>query len=199
MWDEKKFFEDYVEESEKIKPDERFVEQLKQMAAQEEKKKKPIPIMKYAAIAASFVVCIGLGSVVWRNQSTESEDKSVEYDAGLQAGQQSTEENDFQVENDTASENKSETESENENPSEEEILTEALNSIKQGATIRDGDGNEVSQEKQEEIYQLLKNAKEAEAPEGEKLENSYFLEGDQTIEIEVWENGFLKVNGDWYQ
>ena len=28
MWDEKKFFEDYVEESEKVKPDEHFVQQL---------------------------------------------------------------------------------------------------------------------------------------------------------------------------
>lgn len=199
MWDEKKFFEDYVEESEKIKPDEQFVEQLKQMAVQEEKRKKPVPMIKYVAIAASFVVCVGLGSIVWRNQNTESEDKNVKYNMELQAGQQKTEEEDFLAESDTASENKSETESESEVQPEEEILTEALNCIKQGATIRDEDGNEVSQEKQEEIYQLLKNAKEAETPEGENMENTYFLEGNQTIEIELWENGFLKINGNWYQ
>ena len=44
MWDEKKFFDDYVDESQKIKPDEKFVQNLKQMAWQEEQKKKKIPV-----------------------------------------------------------------------------------------------------------------------------------------------------------
>ena len=61
MWDEKKFFDDYVDESQKIKPDEKFVQNLKQMAWQEEQKKKKIPVVRYIVAAASLAVCICAG------------------------------------------------------------------------------------------------------------------------------------------
>lgn len=38
MWDEEKFFKDFVRESENVKPDEQFVNELKKMAADGEKK-----------------------------------------------------------------------------------------------------------------------------------------------------------------
>ena len=172
MWDEKKFFEDYVNESEKIKPDDRFIEQMKNLAAQEERKKKPVPIIKYAAVAASFLLCIGLGGVVWHNQNTVPEEKNIGTQVELQAGQQ--------VE-------------------EAGIIENVLDGIKQGAVIRDEAGNEISQSQQEELYQSLKNARAVEEPaEGQKV-NSYFLEGEQTIEIEIWEDNFLKIDGKWYR
>lgn len=190
MWDEKKFFEDYVEESEKIKPDDRFVEQLKNMAAQEERKKKPIPVMKYAAIAASFVLCIGLGGVVWHNQSKTAEDKNAEISMEIQAGNSALEEEgQFSDEEQQFSE-KSE---------EREPLTDALNSMKQGVIVRDEAGNEVSQSEQEELWNLLKNAEETEQPEDAVKEASYFLEGEQTIEVTVYVDGFVQIDGNWYR
>lgn len=189
MWDEKKFFEDYVKESEKIKPDERFIEQLKQMADREEKRKKPVPMIKYVAIAASFLVCIGLGHIVWRSQNIEPKEKNAEYKVELQAGYQETEKEDISAEEGIELER---------DVSGQETLTMVLNYMKQGETIRDENGDEVSQERQEELYQLLKEADEAEMPEDGELENTYFLEEDQMIEIEVWENGFFKINGYWY-
>lgn len=197
MWDEKKFFEDYVEESEKVKPDEHFVQQLKQMAAQEEKKKTPIPMIKYVAIAASFVLCVGLGSAVWRNQSVDSEGKGekVEFQTGLQAGKQESEEQKGET-----SENNTITEGEirGNNTQEESELADVLAQIKQGAVIRDEDGNEVSQDQQQSLYELLKNVTEAEAPTEGEEQNSYIVEGDTTIEVEVWTDGYLKVGGKWY-
>lgn len=189
MWDEKKFFEDYVEESEKIKPDERFVEQLKCMAVQEEKKNKPIPMMKYAAIAASFVLCIGLGTVVWHNQSKTAEDKeqTVEFSAGVQAGKPSLEEGQITEESDAEPEEKN------------APLAEALNSIRKGASVRDEAGNEVSQNEQEELWNLLKNAKETVKPENVEKEASYFLEADETIEVEIYTDNFIQIDGAWYQ
>lgn len=195
MWDEKKFFEDYVEESEKIKPDDRFVEQLKNMAAQEERKKKPIPVMKYAAIAASFVLCIGLGGVVWHNQSKTAEDKKSEISLGIQAGNSSLEEErQFSDEEQTSEEQRFSEKSE-----EREPLTDALNSMKQGVIVRDEAGNEVSQSEQEELWNLLKNAEETEQPEDAVKEASYFLEGEQTIEVTVYVDGFVQIDGNWYR
>lgn len=189
MWDEKKFFEDYVEESEKIKPDERFVEQLKRMAVQEEKKNKPIPMMKYAAIAASFVLCIGLGSAVWHNQSKTAEDKEqqVEFSAGVQAGKPSLEEGQQTDESDTKTEE------------EKEPLTDALDSIKKGAGVRDEAGNEISQSEQEELWNLLKNAEETAKPENVRKEATYFLEAEETIEVELYTDNFIQIEGAWYQ
>ena len=193
MWDEKKFFEDYVNESEKIKPDDRFVEQLKNMAVQKEKKKKPIPMIKYMAVAASFVLCIGLGSVMWHNQNAvsgeeETNKKGIEFETELQAGMQSSD----QLQESSEEQASSET-------NDEDAITEALNSIKQGAVVRDENGNELSQSQQEELWNLLKNAKETKQPENVAKTASYFLEGEQVIEVEVWENNFIQINGSWYQ
>lgn len=207
MWDEKKFFEDYVEESEKIKPDDRFVEQLKNMAAQEERKKKPIPMMKYAAIAASFVLCIGLGGVVWHNQSKTAEDKNAEISMGIQAGNSLLEEEGQFSDGEQASDEKSASDEEqtseeqqfSEKSEEREPLTDALNSMKQGVTVRDEAGNEVSQSEQEELWNLLKNAEETEQPEDAVKEASYFLEGEQNIEVTVYVDGFVQIDGNWYR
>lgn len=205
MWDEKKFFEDYVKESEKIKPDDRFVEQLKNMAAQEERKKKPIPMIKYAAIAASFVLCIGLGGVVWHNQNETAQDKTVEFSAEVQAGKTSLEEE--QILNESSEEQQfsdekqisEEQQSQEEQGEKRNPLTDALNSIKQGVTVRDEAGNEISQSKQEELWNLLKNAEETEKPENAVKEASYFLETDEPIEVEIYTDYFIQIDGVWYQ
>lgn len=191
MWDEKKFFDDYVNESEKIKPDDDFVEQLKKMAVQEEKKKKPIPMIKYAAIAASFLICAGLGNVVWNNLKSEPEENNVKYHVGVEAGKHPEKEQE-----------EKETEEKEPEKSGEQLekdgLTAALDSIKQGMAVRDQDGNEISQSQQQELWNLLKDAKETEEPENLAKEAVYFLEGEKTLEVEVWQNGYLHIEGRWY-
>ena len=86
MWDEKKFFEDYVDESHKIKPDEKFVQNLKQMAWQEEQKKKKIPAARYIVAAASLAVCICAGGVALHMNIDPKPGKTVEYDIKNRAG-----------------------------------------------------------------------------------------------------------------
>lgn len=176
MWDEKKFFEDYVNESEKIKPDERFVEELKNMAAQEKRKKAPISITRYVAIAASFVLCIGLAGVVWQSQNALPKDKIIEYKVESQAGKNPTE-------------NQTE---------KKEPLSEILDMMRQGVTVRDEDGNELTQNQQEELWELLKNVKATEKPKDSAKTVSYFLEGEQTVKVEIWEDGFFQIEGKWY-
>lgn len=215
MWDEKKFFEDYVEESEKIKPDDHFVEQMKKMAAREEQKKNTIPMMKYAAIAASFVVCIGLGCIVWNIQNASSDDMASDYDKSFTAEEQTngsdsqtaseetgdaTSDSTGMWQNEAGNEPdglEAESDSMEIRPDTEPIKA-AVDSMKQGAVVRDEAGNEISLSQQEELSELLENAVEAEAPEGIAKEASYFLEGEQAIEIQVWENGFLWIDGKWY-
>lgn len=206
MWDEKKFFEDYVNESEKIKPDDQFVDQLKKMAVQEDAKKKSVPMIKYAALAASFLVCIGLGSFVWQAQDTKSDQDNTSFEAGLQAGNQVSDEGQVLEEQQTSEINESdgetskgeETQDYMEEEDSEEALEEALNSLRRGDSVRDAAGNEVPQEEQEALLQLLKNARAAEEPEAAVETASYFLEGEKIIEIDIYEEGFLKVDGNWY-
>lgn len=207
MWDEKKFFEDYVNESEKIKPDDQFVDQLKKMAAWEDAKKKSVPMIKYAALAASFLVCIGLGSFVWQDQDKKSDQDNTSFEAGLQAGDQVSDEGQMLEEQQTSEMNESDGETskgeENQDYMEEEdseeALEEALNSLRRGDSVRDEAGNEVPQEEQEELLQLLKNVRAAEEPEATVETASYFLEGEKTIEIDIYEEGFLKIDGKWYR
>lgn len=189
MWDEKKFFEDYVEESEKIKPDDRFVEQLKNIVAQEESKKKSIPMIKYVAIAASFMLCIGVGSVLWHQLNETEEDKTVEFSTEIQAGNSSLEEEQV-LDNQKF---------QKEDEEKEEPLTDALNSIRQGVIVRDEGGNEVSQSEQEELWNLLKDAEKTEKPENAVKEASYFLEEDETIEVNVYTDNFIQIDGVWYR
>lgn len=195
MWDEKKFFEDYVEESEKIKPDDRFVERMKRLAAGEARKKKRIPAMRYAAIAASFVVCIGLGGIIWYAQNLSTKDMAFDQTNESQADADGT----------MWSEEAGNAESDSttwwdgaENPSENS-LTGIIDSLEQGAIVRAEDGNEISQNGREELLALLSGAAESEEPEGIAKEASYFLEGEETIEIQVWEEGFVQIDGKWYR
>lgn len=90
MWDEKKFFEDYVDESQKIKPDEKFVQNLKQIAWQEEHKKKKIPVVRYVAAAASLTLCICAGGVVLHMNMNQKPGKTIEYDMTNRAGKADT-------------------------------------------------------------------------------------------------------------
>lgn len=186
MWDEKKFFEDYAEESGKIQPDDRFVKQLKAMARQEEKK-KPIPLIKYAA-AAALVLCVGLGSVVWYVQGGASEDGNKKFETDLQAGTQSGEEAHI-VHGQQSSDD----------PSGEEALTEALDYLRQGAVILDEEENEISQSQQEELWSLLKSAAAADAPENAAREAVYLIEAEPAIEIEIYTDGYIQINGSWYR
>lgn len=62
MWDEKQFFEDFVKESDKIKPDRNFVEKLATLA-EEESSKKITPFGRNYKILASAAVVLLLVSV----------------------------------------------------------------------------------------------------------------------------------------
>lgn len=130
---------------------------------------------------------------MWHNQNAvsgeeETNKKGIEFETELQAGMQSSD----QLQESSEEQASSET-------NDEDAITEALNSIKQGAVVRDENGNELSQSQQEELWNLLKNAKETKQPENVAKTASYFLEGEQVIEVEVWENNFIQINGSWYQ
>ena len=59
--------------------------------------------------------------------------------------------------------------------------------------------NEISQSEQEELWNLLKNAEETAKPENVRKEATYFLEAEETIEVELYTDNFIQIEGAWYQ
>ena len=101
MWDEEKFFKDFVRESENVKPDEQFVNELKKMAEDGEKKtakiqwNERIKLARTAAvIAVLMIVCIA-GIDVFLKSEREGrhdvvESKSPSKKADVHAGNDET-------------------------------------------------------------------------------------------------------------
>lgn len=177
MWDEKKFFEDFVKESDEIKPDKVFVQRMKQLEKEECKKKNPV--IRYAAVAAVFV-CVISGAAVWKNAGKEAEiplnriDQNIEVQAGK---------NELSIQSGSIGKKPNES------------FSEMLLSIeKENTVIVDEEGNELSQREKSELLERLKKAKliDEEIDEAYKY---YFCQGEKNFELKVYEeqDGETKV------
>lgn len=189
MWDEKKFFQDFVQESEKVKPDDEFVEQLKGMMKEENviqsKKRNNVYFMRYAAVVAAAMLCLVVGTVVWKgfdgNSKTISNDKE-DYTVNIHVGQ------DSEIQSGIIGNSNSE-------------LEEAIAIVQdEKIVIKDEDGENISSAKRKQLLSQLNRAEKVENEDDlEDLQMSddecdmYICEGEEDLEIKIYEDEYILI------
>ena len=168
MWDEKKFFEDFVKESEKIKPEEEFIQKMKHL---EERKVKRFSVTHYAAVAAALVCVIG-GAVLWKNSRVDlgNSKYSIEESVEIQAGK-----SEWNIQSGKISNGQNET------------YSEVLSFIERDDTrILDENDRELSQTEKTELIEQLKDAEPIEE-EIDGTYKQYSCPGEKTFSLKVYE------------
>lgn len=178
MWDEKKFFEDFVTEADKVKPDPEFVEKMVAMAG-EEKSSKVTPfqsVRKWApAVAAACIVCmIGIGKFMQMEQpAPNSEMEQI----GMLAGKNSEE---LEFSESVADVNS-------------DVLKMVKTKLDDGTLICDENHAEISQEERNELLTYAGNAVLTEDISEKEVRASYTIEGESEIEINITEDNFMII------
>lgn len=216
MWDEKQFFEDYKKESEQIQPDAAFTEKLKALA-EEEPKVSSFPKARILAAAASFVLCIGVGAVAWNgvhsgkdSQMEQSylagntaDTKDKENDAVQEEAEKNAEKYTVQYDMDDSVQEEMAEKEESVQESAEldriEPIDQVLDAMRQGADVKDAQGEILSSEAQQELFDLLKVAQRCDdvIVSDEPIE-IYQIEGDETFTVERFEDDVIQIDGISY-
>lgn len=177
MWDEKKFFEDFVKESDRVKADEAFVRELKEL---EHRKERTFPYVKYAVSIAAAAACIGIGVFALHSggAGNPTNPSVIEENAGILAGEDTG-----KIESGSIGLNK------------DNIGDRVRSELEKSSTIvTDSEGKELSGEQRTQLLQLLENAVFVE----NELEDGYTwysCEGDSAFEIRIIETaGEIKAS-----
>lgn len=190
MWDEKKFFKDYVEEAERIKPDGAFLEQLKNKTNQDnmlrlkksmEKRRK----MQYIAVAASIFLCISIGGIGWsvfgRKIANQGQDHAS-YQGEVNAGKEEQE-----VQSGTIEETNS-------------VLLDIISMVEDENNLLDNQqGDSLSTQEREKLVEMLKKSKKIEssvdksAIDFSKEGEVYYCVSDETVKITIYEDKYIVI------
>lgn len=184
MWNEKKFFQDFVEESEKVKPDEEFVQQLKKMTNKNErekihKRKLQVRMVKYGTVAASFLLCFVIGSIAWNAHNSMKENSSDEtnsYTADAHAGNK-----DHGIQSGIIGE-------------EPDLETVIATVSDETVIMEDENGEEISAGERKLLLKLLNKAEKTDEDIDLKEEyTSYICKDEKEIEIKVYNSEYIVI------
>ena len=175
MWDEKKFFDDFVKESEKVKPDNEFVEQLKNMVNEENvgaiKKRNQTFFMRGSMVAVAAILCLSVGTIVWKgfddNKNSEKDIKQ-ESSVSVHAGGNS------------------------------EIQSGIIVMIEEDKVeIKDEAGEIISYDNREKLLGQLNKAKKVENAENIEMNDNdyavYTCEGEEIFEIKIYSGKYILI------
>lgn len=183
MWDDKKFFEDFVRESKEIKPDADFVEKIVEMTKTEKNEKiiSLSTISKVAATAAAIFILVTVSGIGFRQQNNR--DNSDITKPSLQAAG-----------SETTSQGKGQA------GKIEEIVDDKLITVKamlkdDECQIKDDSENEISEEEREELLSKIEQAEKLdELPENAGEVVSYTLIGETMISVQIVDDEYLIID-----
>lgn len=190
MWDEEKFFKDFAEATDQIKPDAAFVEQLKEKmnsenVAQLEKRMQKKRQIRYIAAAAVAALCVGAGGIGFSmfggtgnrtqgNVPHAEKDNPSKETAGSVKGS-------------------------------DQVLSNVIAMLEEPSNmVDDAQGNSLSTQERENLVEMLKHSK--------KLEDSveissidftneskvYYCVGDETVKIEISKEEYARIEDSVY-
>ncbi|MBD5137361.1 MAG: hypothetical protein HDT39_15645 [Lachnospiraceae bacterium] len=174
MWDEKKFFEDYVTETDKITPDEDFINNLKKVTSEESHSKRSSTWVKYCAAAALVMLCAGLSFVTWRLQYKNNDSKTDLGNEKLHAGSNKEVQSGGMT-----------------------IITikTILSYVEDGTMkVEDKEGNAVEENIRSDLIEMLEKAVSTDAKPTEDMKyDEYICKGATNISLKVYEEGYIVV------
>lgn len=185
MWDEEKFFKDFVNETDKIKPDAEFIEQLKHKTNEENMIRfKKRENMRYIAMAASLLLCISIGGIGWHlfgANMMKKEPGGSSYQNEINAGKEGNEISGTIDKKDS-------------------VLVEVITMVEDEKNLLDDEqGNALSTQEREHLVELLKKSGKidniVEGLKEDLLEkgNSYYCVGEETVKIIVYEEQYIMI------
>lgn len=185
MWDEKKFFEDFVKESEEIQPDKDFVERMV-LLTDEKKTRKIVPLKKagkrLTTVAAILIfICIAGAGFLALNNGNSSEISKPQ----IRAGKKETANNSNQK-----------------SGSIEDIFSTNLKDIQSmlkdsTISVTNETGNSITDEERKKICSMLDGAEKADRlPENYENMVFYTLKGDADVTIEIIDDTYLVIDSN---
>lgn len=191
MWDEQQFFEDFVKDTDRIKPDAAFIEQLKEQINQDNvvrlKKRKRT---QYMAVAASLLLCISTAGIGWNifaiKQKNPGQNEDV-YQGQLSAGKEEEKVSSGEVgENDS-------------------ILLDVISMVEDETNLLDNEqGVSLSTQERKKLVEMLKNSekiKNSVEISAEEFSNNsivYYCVSDETVKITVYEEKYIMIGDAIY-
>lgn len=176
MWDEKKFFEDFVSEADKVKPDPEFVEKMAAMAREEKTSKVTSfqSVKKWALVAAAacLVCIIGIGKFIQMEQPSPNSEME-------QIGQLAGKESEIVEITDLGTD------------VNEDVLEIVKTKLNGDALVYDEKGAELSTEKRNELLTYVENAVWIEESVETEVSESYLIEDE--IKLEVTKDNFMII------
>lgn len=188
MWDEKKFFEDFVKENEEIKPSEKFVENLKQLDKVKNiealKHKKVVRhSLRYASVAAAIVVFLVAGGIAFliKGMGNGAENSGgTNIDIPLHGG---NDENTWGEDGDS------------ESPEVADKLEKSIELIdNEAVSVLDKEGNELCNEDRAALKSKLLNATKTNEITGVFGEyEEYTIMGNEEISIKIYFEQYILI------
>ncbi|MCR5835497.1 MAG: hypothetical protein K6G88_03195 [Lachnospiraceae bacterium] len=196
MWDEKKFFEDYRKEADKIQPDKKFVEDTVKMISKESSKGTIVTFpYRFVAIVASVmlvVACIGIWAVhnnIKKNDESKVAHEQEIFTKGLNAA----------ANNGTDTEDSNTADDENASVGQMAVTDSTIAEIVQmiddsEVIVSDEEGNPLDDDQRAELKSsLIVEEKVSDMPEyGSKT--TYKLIGDYMITLHITDDNYLVVD-----
>lgn len=187
MWDEKQFFEDFAKESDKIKPSDEFVADLKRMNNEADiielkRKKNTRTVFRTASIAAAIAVLLaaGIGIYAIIRPAGDNPDDGEQIKIPIHAGKDTP------------------TTGEADNSEESPVGTDAILELieKDDVLIVDGEGNSISQGERSDLKSMFEHAVETDTISGLFGENTeYIIKAEKDITIRIYFDEYILVNG----
>lgn len=174
MWDEEKFFKDYVAETDNVVPDEDFIKSLKKMASEEPQPKKGYAWVRYVAAAAAVILCVAAGFMAWNIRHSGNGGDTGIGSGKIHAGP------DKEVQ-----------------PGKTKIITvkTILSFMEDGTTeVEDIEGNAIEEDVRSELIGMLERAVSTDARPTEDMKyDEYICKGETEIGLKVYEDGYIEV------
>lgn len=174
MWDEKQFFEDFNKEVDNIKPDDEFVNRLKNL----DDKKTIINIKrkKITAVAACILLlfAVGIGAFAISRIGSDKPDNNEPVSLPVHLGQDET----------TAT---------------KEITMDYIVELidNKDISVVDNDKNEITENERKELIEMLEKAVPADSISGViGDETAYVIKGEKDIALSVYFGEYVLVNGE---
>ncbi len=209
MWDEKKFFEDYRKEADKIQPDKNFVEDTVKMISKESSKGTIVTFpYRFVAIVASVmlvVACIGIWAVhnnIKKNDESKVAHEQEIFTKGLNAAANNgtdTEDSNAAANNGTDTEDSNAADDEKASVGQMAVTDSTIAEIVQmiddsEVIVSDEEGNPLDDDQRAELKSsLIVEEKVSDMPEyGSKT--TYKLIGDYMITLHITDDNYLVVD-----
>lgn len=190
MWNEEKFFKDFAEATDQIKPDAAFVEQLKEKMTSEnvmqlEKRIHKKSQIRYMAAAAVAVLCVGAGGI------------GFSMFGGTQSGTQG---NMPHAENGQPS-----GEVAGKVSGKDKVLSNVISIMEDfGNMVDDEQGNSLSTEERKKLVEMLKHSEkiddsvEISSIDFEKNAHVYYCVGKEAVKIEIVKEKYARIEDSVY-